>query len=39
MTRLRRGTRGHLLLNIFVETPVNLTLKQKNILKQLENES
>ena len=39
MTRLRRGTRGHLLLNIFVETPVNLTLKQRNILKQLENEN
>ena len=39
MTRLKRGTRGDLLLNIFVETPVNLSLKQKNLLKQLENES
>ena len=38
MTRLKRGTRGDLLLNIFVETPVNLSLKQKNLLKQLENE-
>lgn len=38
MTRLKRGTRGDLLLNIFVETPVNLSLKQKNLLKQLEND-
>ena len=38
MTRLKRGTRGDLRLSIFVETPTNLTLNQKNILKQLENE-
>ncbi len=38
MTRLKRGTRGDLLLNIFVETPTNLTLNQKNILKKLEND-
>lgn len=38
MTRLKRGTRGDLRLNIFVETPTNLTLKQKSILRQLENE-
>ena len=38
MTRLKRGTRGDLRISIFVETPTNLTLNQKNILKQLENE-
>ena len=36
MPRLKRGTKGDLFLQAFVETPVNLSSKQKNLLKQFE---
>ncbi len=36
MPRLKRGTKGDLFLQAFVETPVNLSSIQKNLLKQFE---
>ncbi|CAL4319784.1 Chaperone protein DnaJ [Buchnera aphidicola (Neophyllaphis podocarpi)] len=34
---IRRGTYGDLLCKVIVETPVNLNIKQKNIMKELGN--
>jgi molecular chaperone DnaJ len=39
MSILRRNTRGDLIVQIQVETPVNLTSKQREILKQFEQDS
>ncbi|MEO1562326.1 MAG: DnaJ C-terminal domain-containing protein, partial [Pseudomonadota bacterium] len=39
MPALRSGTSGDLYLEIAVETPVNLTARQKELLKEFEKES